>query len=217
MHQRWNDSILRFEIAMIRLLPQQTTTLQRRLTLAIFIKDNFLFWLQNETAYSDWCCNVTAIFDFLAAEHLSDQKKNYFWTSWMFFGISRNNIFWPVWKFSRCSYYRYWHSKHVFCVLSNEIRSARFVVVYFLLQQWNTQVQFRLAAVYNVNTFIQFFWSLTDFIICRLSYKRMTIKYNTSCFETKDPSLITAQFPLKVTGKNCEHVNIKLFSTTKLW
>ena len=93
MHQRWNDSILRFEIAMIRLLPQQTTTLQRRLTLAIFIKDNFLFWLQNETAYSDWCCNVTAIFDFLAAEHLSDQKKNYFWTSWMFFGISRNNIF----------------------------------------------------------------------------------------------------------------------------
>ena len=36
MDQRWNDSILRLEIAMIRLLIRQTTTLQRRKTFGPF-------------------------------------------------------------------------------------------------------------------------------------------------------------------------------------
>ena len=51
-----------------------------------------------------------------------------------------------------------WIRNHWFCVLLNEIRSARFVVVYFLLQQWNAQIYSWLAAakkhVYSVNWLI---------------------------------------------------------------
>ena len=50
--------------------------------------------------------------------------------------------------------YRY--RKHAFCVLSTEIRSARFVAAYFLLQQQNAQIYSRFddaqMHVYGVNS-----------------------------------------------------------------
>ena len=36
----------------------------------------------------------------------------------------------------------YWHRKHAFCVLSSEIRYARFVIIYFSLQQWNALIYY---------------------------------------------------------------------------